>query len=267
MVSTMTEEEFRIRLNVKKPVTIFEMEVRQYTLDEILDVIGYKNFNYMRNFVNLTTDSLDKKVADDIDEYLFNIKEQLMIQYSGVGYDFDYTLFDMCGYVPFINSMFVEFLTTFTIHSDIEVSHVPVFDEMIIRYDGSKNLVLSREQFDEFMDMFSILNYSVKVDRNFVKDSEAVKEFDDRAKEIKEQFGWQERQEVTLESITSALIDSDNSSYNHENICDKTIYQILNSFNRMCKLKDNEFMNLIRVNCTSIKEDDIKKSTWYYNIY
>lgn len=275
----ISEEEFRVRLNVKKPVEIYGLEVKQYTLDDILDKTGYLKFNRLRNFVNLNIDSFEDSVSKEIDDYMFTIKENLMMSYPYAGYDIDYNLFDMCCHVPFIKNMFIDFLYAFTIGcEDILVEHNPNFNKLTILYtnlnkseDNNKEkieqLTLDSVQFDDFIDLFSILNFTVRVDRSTVKDSESVKEFDKKAEEIKSQYGFKSRQDITLESITSSLIDSGNTSYNHENIGGKTIYQIMNSFNRMCKIKDNAFMNLVRVNSSKIKDDDIKKNMWYYNLY
>lgn len=275
----ISEEEFRVRLNVKKPVEIYGLQVKQYTLDDVLDKTGYLRFNRLRNFVNLNIDSFEDGVSKEIDDYMFTIKESLMMSYPYAGYDIDYNLFDMCCHVPFIKNMFIDFLYAFTIGcEDILVEHNPNFNKLTILYtnlnkseDNDKEkieqLTLDKVQFDEFIDLFSILNFTVRVDHSMVKDSESVKEFDKKAEEIKSQYGFKSRQDITLESITSSLIDSCNTSYNHENIGGKTIYQIMNSFNRMCKIKDNEFMNLVRVNSSKIKDDDIKKNMWYYNLY
>lgn len=275
----ISEEEFRVRLNVKKPVEIYGLQVKQYTLDDVLDKTGYLRFNRLRNFVNLSIDSFEYGVSKEIDDYMFTIKESLMMSYPYAGYDIDYNLYDMCCHVPFIKNMFIDFLYAFTIGcEDILVEHNPNFNKLTILYtnlnkseDNDKEkieqLTLDKVQFDDFIDLFSILNFTVRVDHSMVKDSESVKEFDKKAEEIKSQYGFKSRQDITLESITSSLIDSGNTSYNHENIGGKTIYQIMNSFNRMCKIKDNEFMNLVRVNSSKIKDDDIKKNMWYYNLY
>lgn len=264
------EEEFRIRLNKCSDVDIMGMPVKQVTLDDILDVIGYKKFRYIREFVNFDIDNLNEDISKTISDYMFDVKEHLMFEYQNVGYDLVFDMFDMCLYVPFIKEMFIEFLHTFTYCEDIVVEHIAFIDEMLIVFyvNGNSNkLSLNRSQFDEFIDCFSILNYTVKVDRDKKQDSESVKEFDRKAKEVKDKYGIKSKNNVTLESITSALIDSDNPNYTHESIGSKTIYQIMNSFSRMCKMKDNEFMNLVRVNCSKIDEDEIRKNSWFYNLY
>lgn len=266
----MTEEEFRIRLNKKSNTKIFDIPIRQCTLDEILDDIGYDKFKHTREFVNLNIDSFNDEISKNIEEYMYDVKEKLMLDYQGVGYDMIFDLYDMVLYVPFIMEMFIDFLKMFTYCKEIYVKHIPAIDEMLIIYyieEESFKVTLTRKSFEEFMDMFSILNFTVRVDRSRVKDSDSVKEFDRQAKEIKEKYGVKGRQDITLESITSALIDSDNPNYTHESIGSKTIYQIMNSFGRMCKMRDNDFMNLIRVNATKIKEEDIKSSMWYCNLY
>lgn len=264
------EEEFRIRLNKCSSVDIMGMPVRQITLDEILDVVGYKKFRYIRDFVNFDIENLNEDILEMINEYMFDVKERLMMEYPCVGYDLLFDMYDMCLYVPSINELFIEFIQTFTYCEDVVVEHIAFIDEMLIVFyvDGKSNkLSLNRKQFEEFIDYFSILNYTVRVDRSKQKDSESVKEFDRKANEIKEKYGIKSKNSMTLESITSALIDSDNPNYTHESIGSKTIYQIMNSFSRMCKMKDNEFMNLVRVNCSKIDEDEIKKSSWFYNLY
>lgn len=266
----MSEEEFRIRLNKNMKTSIYNIPIKQLTLDEILDDIGYDKFKHIRDFVNISPTTINDGVKGELDEFMFDIKEYLMLAHPSVGYDLIYTFFDMCLYVPFISQMFVEFLKTFTYCDEVIIQHVPFIDEMLIVYyiDGQSNkLSLTRKSFDDFIDMFSILNYTSRVNREFVEDSEAVKEFDRKAREIKEKYGVKESASVTLESITSALIDSDNPNYTHESIGCKTMYQIMNSFSRMCKMKDNDFMNLVRVNSSKIDENTIKESAWYYNLY
>lgn len=266
----MDEEEFRIRLNKKSNVDVMGIPIKQLTLDEILDCVGYSKFKYTREFVNLSLDSFHDDMVKNIEDYMFDVKEALMINYPDIGYDLVFDMFDMCLYVPFIKDMFMDFMNVFTYCDDIVIEHVPFIDEMLIIYyvDGVSNkLSLTRDLFYKMIDLFSILNYTVKVDRDKIVDSDAVKEFDKKAKEIKEKYGVKSKNDVTLESITSALIDSDNPNYTHESIGSKTIYQIMNSFSRMCKMKDNEFMNLIRVNCSKIDENEIRKSSWFYNLY
>lgn len=266
----LSEEEFRIRLNKNMKCDVFGIPIKQVTLDEILDSIGYQRFKYIREFVNLSLDMFDDKIARDIEDYMFEIKEQLILEYPDVKYEIDFDLFDLCNYVPFVKTMFIDFLKTFTECEDVSFEHIQFTDEMLIIYfiEGKSNrLTLKRSDFIEFVDLFSILNFTVRVDRNRPKDSASVKEFDKKASEIKEKYGFKSKSDITLESIISALIDSDNPNYTHESIGSKTIYQIMNSFNRMCKMKDHEFMNLVRVNATKIKESDIKSNMWYYNLY
>ena len=266
----MREEEFRIRLNTNKSATIFGLNVKQLTLDEVMDEIGYDKFKQVRDFVNLDISSFNKELANSIEECMFDIKEHLIINYPDTHYEMTFDLFDLCLYIPFIKSMLIEFIEMFTTCRDVIVNHMEVVDEMTILYtqgNGFESLTLTRDNFIEFIDLFSILNFTVRVDRNRANDSESVKEFDKKANDIKEKYGFKSKQEVTLESITSALIDSDNPNYTHESIGGKTIYQIMNSFNRMCKIKDNEFMNLVRVNATKIDNNDVRANMWYYNLY
>lgn len=266
----LSEEEFRIRLNKNMECDIFGLPIKQVTLDEVLEDIGYQKFKHIREFVNLSLDMFDDKVANDIEDYMLDVKEQLILAYPDVKYEIEFDLFDLCLYIPFAKTMFIDFLKTFTRCEDISFEHVQFTDEMLMIYfiDGQSNkLRLNRNDFNELIDLFSILNFTVRVDRNRHKDSASVKEFDKKANEIKEKYGFKSKSDVTLESITSALIDSDNPNYTHESIGSKTIYQIMNSFNRMCKMKDNEFMNLVRVNATKIKDSDIRSSMWYYNLY
>ena len=266
----MREEEFRIRLNTNKPVNIFGLKVRQLTLDEVMDDIGYDKFKQVRDFVNLDISSFSDEISSSIEEYMLDVKECLILNYPTTNYDMTYDLYDMCLHVPFIKTMFMDFIKTFTTCEDVIINHMEVVDEMTILYtqdERFESLTLNRQTFYEFMDLFSILNFTVRVDRDRVRDSESVKEFDRKANEIKKKYGFKSKQEVTLESITSALIDSDNPNYTHESIGGKTIYQIMNSFNRMCKIKDNEFMNLVRVNATKIDSNDVKANMWYYNLY
>lgn len=266
----MSEEEFRIRLNKNMRTTIYNIPIKQLTLDEILDDVGYDRFKYIRDFVNMSPQTMNGDIVGELDDFMFDIKEQLMLLNPTVGYDLIYTLFDMCLYVPFVKQMFIDFLKTFTYCEEIIIQHIAFVDEMLIIYyiDGQSNkLSLDRQAFDDFIDMFSILNYTSRVNRDVVEDSESVKEFDRKAKEIKEKYGVKESATVTIESVISALVDSDNPNYTHESIGCKTMYQVMNSFSRMCKMKDNDFMNLIRVNASKVDENAIKESAWYYNLY
>lgn len=262
----MNEEEFRLKLNLNLPVEIYGLQVKQLTIGEILDKTGYTAFNSIRNFVNFNIEYIEYDIAKEIKDYMFDVKENLIELYPSI-YKLDFSLFDMCYYVPFIRDMFISFLKTFTIHKDFVVFHQQTLDELIITYDDEQ-LSLNRIQFESFIDLFSILNYTTKVDREIIKQNDKVKDFDNKVDEIKKRCGFKEKQDITLESIISALIDSDNTSYTHETASSKTIYQVMTSFHRMCRIKDNEFMNLIRINSTQkIKERDIKNSLWYYNFY
>ena len=266
----MNEEEFRIRLTKQHNVDIFDLPIKQITINQILDEIGYSKYKSIREFVNLDLNMFEAKMVKDIENYMYEVKEALMSEYSDVGYDIDFTLFDLCLYVPFINDMFVDFLHMFTYCESVQVQHIAPFDTMLIVYsidDTPHKLSLTRKQFEKFIDLFSILNYAVPIDNERSHDSESVKEFDRKAEEIKSKYGIKPKQDITIESIISSLIDSDNTSYTHENIGFKTMYQIMSSFYRMCKIKDNDFMNLVRVNCSKISESDIKKASWFYNLY
>lgn len=267
----MSEEEFRIRLNKGMNVDIFGIPVRQYTLDEVLDNLGYDKFKYLREVVNTSIDLFTPDMRRDISDYMFEVKTSLMVRNQDVPYDIDFDLFDMCLYAPIINNLFIDFMNTFTYATEISLKHIEESDEMVIFYkvDGmDRKLSLTRENFVEFVDLFSILNFSVRTNKEkHINNSKAVEDFDKKAKEIKDKYGIKDKHDITFESITSSLINSENPNYTHESIGSKTMYQIMDSFSRMSKFKDNEFMNLVRVNCSEIDKNEVSKSSWFYNIY
>ena len=265
----LSEEEFRIRLLQNMECDIFGLKVKSITLDDILNRIGFDKYKQLREFVNLTLDTFQDEIAKEIENYVLDKKEVLLLNNPYAHYDMSYDLFDLCLHVPFINKMFIEFLNTFTYCTYIEVQHIALTDEMLIVYFTDKEadkLKLNRFEFVEFMDFFSILNFTTRVPKEHYTESESVKEFDRKAKEIKEKYGFRNKSDITLESIISSLVNS-GVNYTHENIRSKTMYQIIDSFNRICKIKENEFMNLIRVNKADVKEGDVRRSAWYYNIY
>ncbi|MEG2546343.1 MAG: hypothetical protein RSA51_07270 [Niameybacter sp.] len=264
----MNEEEFRIRLNMGQAVEIFGLKVRNYTLNEIVEDLGYSKFKYLREFVNLEPDSFEEEMNKSIEAYMYEVKEYLVMTYQDIEYDLDFTLYDMCAYIPFIKAMFIEFLQTFTMYEDISVEHKVEADKLKIECDRSLTLELNREEFEAFLDYFSVLNFTTKVDRGRTQDSQSVKDFDKKAQEIKMKYGVKNKQGITLESIISALINSNNPNYTHKDIGCKTIYQIMDSFGRICKMKENDFMNLLRCNGMSkIGEEEVRRSMWYYNLY
>lgn len=267
----MSEEEFRIRLNKKMKVDIFGIPVRQYTLDEVLDGLGYEKFKYLREVVNTSIDLFAPDMKRDISDYMFEVKTKLMVRNPDMPYDIYFDLFDMCLYVPVINNLFIEFMNTFTYATDISLRHIEESDEMVIFYkleDEARKLSLDRKGFNELIDLFSVLNFSVRTSKDkYITNSKSVEDFDKKVKEIKDKYGIKDKHDITFESITSALINSENPNYTHESIGNKTMYQIMDSFSRMCKFKDNEFMNLVRVNCSKVDKNEISKTSWFYNIY
>lgn len=268
----MTNElNYRNKLLLKKlDANILGLNIKQFTVNDIDDV-GYEEFNRKRQFIFLNKNTFsDDALAMEIDKYMMEIKETLMFQYQDILYDIDYNLFDLISYIPFINDMFIEFLEFFTINKIHKVYHVPEDDEMVIIYDD-KLMHINRNQFDDLLRMFSILNFSTDL---FNEDSKIAKakevyDFDKQVEELKGKYSFikEKKEDITFNSILSWLCN-DGKGYTHENIGDRTIYQIMDSYSRRNYMSYCDLINNVRGNGLCTMDDKaLVKINYAFDLY
>lgn len=250
-------ESYKNLLLFAMPVTIYGLKARQMRIRDLL--CSYDSFNATRQFVYLTKDTMHKDIKSKIDEYMFDIKEYLAINFKECDYELEYDTFDLIGYIEYINQAFVEFLDYFTYHKIESVSHVPSLDLLKIVYDDTKVLCLSRKQFNDMMDRFCILNYSNRLeeDDNKITKTKSAEEFDEKKKELEDRFGFKKKQDVTFNSTLSWLA---NDGYRHEALIYKTIYQVMDTIKRKNYMEYCRLINNARSNGTcNMKEGELRK--------
>lgn len=263
----ITQEDFRNHLIIGEDVYVCGLGVVQYTVEDIIK--NYQEFNYMRHFVYFNKDSLSEKIRPQIDERMFDIKEALMMEYQFNNYDLEYDTFDMIGYVHEVNELFVQFLNYFTYHTINKVYHQPIMDMLIVQYDDNKILEIDRKIFGEIIDRFSILNYATSVSDNkdTIKQTDRAKDFDEKARKIKQDFDIKEKPDMTFNSILSWIVNSVNG-YTHDNIKSKTIYMIMDTYMRKNHTAYCDMMNRARSNgICNLKENEFKKINYALNLY
>lgn len=258
-------ESYKNLLLFAMPVDICGLRLKQYRVRDLL--CDYDDFNAYRQFVYLTKDTVHKDIKKQIDDYMFDVKEQLAIGFKECNYDLEYDTFDLVGYIEYINNAFVNFLNYFTQHKIYEVSHVPSLDLLKIIYDDTNVLCISRNQYSDMMNRFCILNYasSLEDDEDKIKKTKAAEEFDDKKRELEEKFGFKKKQDVTFNSILSWLA---NDGYKHETLIYKTIYQVMDAMKRKCYMDYCELINSARSNGNcNMKEAELKKINKAFCLY
>lgn len=269
----MDENTFRAKLLQRDAVTIQGFRVKQFTIKEITR-FGIDRFNSIRNFVWYDVHNLDKQFKEHIDIPMTDIKKYLIEQFPMVAYSEKYTVFDLICYEPMFNKMFTEFLNTFTSHMISSVQHMPLLDSMNITYDDTNVMMVKRSDFKEMMNSFTILNFAVGYQEDNVlmqqkEKSKDVEDFEAEVEDMLKQFGFKkEKPKVTLYSIIEWLVN-DGHGYTHENICYRTIYQVLSSYNRRNHMEYCESIEKIRCNGMLGKMDkkDLEKATPSFEIY
>lgn len=257
-------ESYKNLLLFAVPVSLYGLEIKQYKVRDLL--CGYEEFNRYRQFVYLSKNTLHKQTKKDIDAYMFDVKEYLLMNYGEAGYSLEYDTFDLVAYVGYLNHAFVEFLTYFTQHTISDVTHIKEIDLLRIVYDDTKVLCLNREQFGDMMNRFCILNYASSLsDTERIEKTSAAEEFDEKKKELEDKFGFKKKQDITFNSILSWLV---NDGFDHNLLINKTMYQVMDSMRRKGYMEYCKLINNARSsgNC-NMKEAELKKINNAFCLY
>lgn len=272
MINMIDEEEFRGRLLLNYNPTLFGLNLKQFTIKEVYD-FGEGKFNALSNFAFINIKNMNQEYKALIDDYLITIRECLIKSFNGVYFSTNYTIFDVICYDRKFNESFIEFLNVFTKHTISKIDHVVDLDCIQILYDNDKSIKLNRIEFNDMLEGFAILNFATGFpEENLFKETkkdEKVEEYEKELEELKRQFGFKEQKpDITFYSILEWLVN-DARCYTHENIGDKTMYQVMSSFNRLNHIGHCEMLDKIRSNglLGDMNKEELKKAVPFFEIY
>lgn len=259
-------ESYKNLLLFAQPVKIYGLHLKQFRVRELLT--GFNKFNYMRNFVYyINKDSINDEYKREIDDFMFDVKEELMIKYGYVGYDIEYDTFDLVSYHPEYNAMFTMFLSYFTQDRISSAIHIPQLDRINITYNDTKVSPISRKEFYDMMNRFCLLNYANEIleDNDKMEKTQAAIDFDKKKKELENKFGFKEKPTMTFNSILSWLA---NDGYTHDTLIYKTIFQVMDAFKRKNHMEYCKMINNARSNgLCNMKEAELKKVNNAFCLY
>lgn len=266
---TYDVEDFRLFLTLGKEISIYNFHIRNYTIEEICEM-KYSEFNKKLSILMFDLNDLSIKDRKLFDDHMFQVKEDLMMEYSHIKYELDYDLFDLIGYVKPINDKFVDLMNFITYDKVIAISHDKTFDKLkffIDIGDSCKVKVLSRKDFVNFIEMLNICVFADSGKKNKITLDDKAKVYEEEVRQIKEKYNIKDKKEITITSIISSECNS-NSSMTYDNIKNKTFYQLMDAYKVLNHFKYSELMDKIR--CTGMvkmNENDIKKAFWSKDVY
>lgn len=266
---TYDVEDFRLFLTLGKEISIYNFHIRNYTIEEICEM-KYSEFNKRLSILMFDLNDLSIKDRKLFDDHMFQVKEDLMMEYSHIKYELDYDLFDLIGYVKPINDKFVDLMNFITYDKVIAISHDKTFDKLkffIDIGDSCKVKVLSRKDFVNFIEMLNICVFADSGKKNKITLDDKAKVYEEEVRQIKEKYNIKDKKEITITSIISSECNS-NSSMTYDNIKNKTFYQLMDAYKVLNHFKYSELMDKIR--CTGMvkmNENDIKKAFWSKDVY
>lgn len=262
----MDIEVYKNLLLFAQPIELYGFKVKQYTVLELLT--EFNRFNYMRNFVyHINKDSINAKYKREIDLFMFDVKEMLVMEYDCVGYDIAYDTFDLVCYHPEYNALFVAFLNYFTDDNIQSAEHMPQIDRLNVTYNDVNVCPLTREEFKDLLNRLCLLNYANEIDdiEDKVEKSEEAVDFDEKKRALKEKYGFKDKPTMTFNSILSWLA---NDGYTHETLINKTIFQIMDALKRKNHMEYCKLINNARSNgMCDMKEAELKKINNAFCLY
>lgn len=248
------------------PINLYGLHLKQFRVRELLT--EFNKFNYMRNFVYyINKDAIGEEHKKEIGDFMFDIKEYLMIGYPHAGYEIEYDTFDLVCYHPEYNAMFVMFLNYFTHDNILTATHKPELDMLEITYNETKITPLTRTHFADMMNVFCLLNYANEIleDDEKIEKTQAAVDFDSKKRELEAKFGFKEKPSMTFNSVLSWLA---NDGYRHETLIYKTIFQVMDSLKRKNHMEYCKMINTARSNgLCNMKEAELKKINNAFCLY
>lgn len=265
----LNENEVRLKLTAIKDIVLNGIRFRQYTIDEIIEM-GFINYSRKKDLAFFELSKLFKEdLISIIDDMMFEIKEGLIEEYPDMNYDIDYDLFDMVTHIELVKDAFKGFMKFFTYHEFKDFVHNPSVDQMLVTYDDVEVVMLTREQFEDILNVIRLMTYGVVKLEDKITQTEKAKRYHDEVDEMKKKWGFKENPKVTFNSIIHGVCNSKHTCINYDNVGSKTMYHICEAETAIEYGEYRELMNNAKANgmAPKLTKSEEEKLRWNYNHY